>query len=186
MEKIDIMRKLFISEQSNKGLLSSLFLNTGLRWIWLVIGLFLLDQYTKQWAVSSLMELQSIPIFSLLNFTLVYNKGAAFSFLASQPGWQVLFFTAISTIISFILLYWLYRLKAHSERWIAIALSFILSGALGNLYDRVTLEKVVDFIDWHYAMYHFPAFNIADSAIFIGAVMMLWDSFFKPSSRRYS
>ena len=154
------------------------FFDTGLRWIWIALIFFIVDQITKQVAVDYfVVEGGRFEVMPFFNFTLAYNKGAAFSFLANQGGWQVFFFATISTVVSIGLLYWLYTLKA-SNRWLSISLSLIFSGAMGNLYDRVTLGKVVDFIDWHYASYHFPAFNVADAVIFLGAAMMLWDSFF--------
>lgn len=153
-------------------------LDTGLRWLWIAVIFFIVDQQTKQIAVEYFVrEGGRFEVMPFFNFTLAYNKGAAFSFLANQGGWQVFFFATISTVVSIGLLYWLYTLKA-TNRWLSISLSLIFSGAMGNLYDRVTLGKVVDFIDWYYASYHFPAFNVADAVIFLGAAMMLWDSFF--------
>jgi signal peptidase II len=155
-------------------------LETGLRWLWIVVLFFIIDQITKQMAVDYFVNpgdrFEVMPFF---NFTLAYNKGAAFSFLADQGGWQVIFFTTVSSVVSIGLLYWLYTLPAKN-RWLSISLCLILSGALGNLYDRVTLGMVVDFIDWYYENYHFPAFNVADAVIFLGAAMMLYDSFMHP------
>ena len=152
--------------------------DTGLRWLWIALIFFIVDQITKQIAVDYfVVEGGRLEVMPFFNFTLAYNRGAAFSFLANQDGWQVFFFATISSVVSIGLLYWLYTLKA-SNRWLSISLSLIFSGAMGNLYDRVTLGKVVDFIDWYYASYHFPAFNVADAVIFLGAAMMLWDSFF--------
>jgi len=157
------------------------FLQTGLRWLWIVIIFFIIDQITKQMAVEYFVYPGSgrVEVMPFFNFTLAYNKGAAFSFLANQGGWQVAFFTIVSSVVSLGLLYWLYTLPAKN-RWLSIALCFILSGALGNLYDRVTLGMVVDFIDWYYGDYHFPTFNVADSVILLGAAMMLYDSFMHP------
>ncbi len=153
-------------------------LDTGLRWLWIAVIFFIIDQITKQIAVDYfVVEGGRFEVMPFFNFTLAYNKGAAFSFLADQGGWQVFFFATISTVVSIGLLYWLYTLKA-SNRWLSISLSLIFSGAMGNLYDRVTLGQVVDFIDWYYGSYNFPAFNVADSVIFLGAAMMLYDSFF--------
>ncbi len=152
---------------------------TGLRWLWIMVIFFIFDQWTKQYAVSHLFLGERFEVMPFFNFILVYNKGAAFSLFANQPGWQVYFFATISTVVSLGLLYWLYTLPAKNK-WLSIALCLILAGAMGNLYDRVTLEKVVDFIDWYYGGYHFPAFNIADSVILLGALMMLFDNFFNP------
>ena len=107
----------------------------------------------------------------------VYNRGAAFSFLAGESGWQRWFFAAIALGVSAVLVVWLKRLKAD-ETWLAIALAMVLGGALGNLYDRVVLGHVVDFILVHWQnQYYFPAFNLADSAITVGAVMLALDMF---------
>ena len=158
--------------------------STGIKWFWVAIIFFIVDQWTKQFAVSHLSYREIYEVMPFFNFTLVYNEGAAFSFLADQGGWQVYFFTTVSSVVSVALFYWLYTLDAKKEWWLSISLSLILSGALGNLYDRVTMGKVVDFIDWYYGTYHFPAFNIADAVIFLGAAMMLWDSFFIEPKRQ--
>ena len=166
--------------RKNQALKKQPVLDTGLRWLWIAVVFFIIDQITKQIAVNYFVvpggRFEVMPFF---NFTLAYNKGAAFSFLANQDGWQVFFFASISTVVSIGLLYWLYTLSAKN-RWLSIALCLIFSGAMGNLYDRVTLGQVVDFIDWYYGNYHFPAFNVADSVIFLGAAMMLYDSFMHP------
>ena len=153
--------------------------DSGLRWLWLSVIFFILDYVTKQYAVDHLYVGERFEVMPFFNFTLAYNKGAAFSFLADQGGWQVIFFTAVSSVVSIGLLYWLYTLRAKNW-WLSISLSLIFSGAMGNLYDRITLGKVVDFIDFYYENSHFPAFNIADSVIFLGAAMMLYDSFMNP------
>lgn len=157
--------------------------NFGLKWLWLTIVIVILDLATK-FLLSSKMDLyQSIVIirdfFNLgFNLTLVHNYGAAFSFLADQSGWQRWFFTITSTVISLVLIIWLYRLK-KSEKLLAIALALVLGGAIGNLWDRVTLGYVVDFLDVYIQTstgeWHWPAFNIADSAISIGAAFLIID-----------
>ena len=107
----------------------------------------------------------------------VYNRGAAFSFLAGESGWQRWLFAAIAIGVSAVLVVWMKRLKAD-ETWLAIALAMVLGGALGNLYDRVVLGHVVDFILVHWRdVHHFPAFNLADSGITVGAVMLALDMF---------
>jgi len=168
--KLDIM-------PSFKDVFNKPVLTTGVKWLWITVIFFIVDQWTKQFAETHLTYREIFEVMPFFNFTLVYNEGAAFSFLANQGGWQVYFFTTVSSVVSLGLLYWLYTLNAKREWWLSISLSLILSGAMGNLYDRVTMGKVVDFIDWYYGSYHFPAFNIADSVIFLGAAMMLWDSF---------
>ena len=155
---------------------------TGLRWLWITILFLIVDQLTKHMAVDYFENsaIQRVEVMPFFNFVLAYNKGAAFSFLADQGGWQVHFFSIISSVVSVGLLYWLYTLPAKN-RWLSISLSLILAGALGNLHDRLFVEQgVVDFIDWYYKSYHFPAFNIADAVIFLGAAMMLYDSFMHP------
>jgi signal peptidase II len=155
-------------------------LNTGLRWLWIAVIFFVIDQVTKHMAVDYFVtaggRFEVMPFF---NFTLAYNKGAAFSFLADQGGWQVAFFSTVSAVVGAGILYWLYTLPSKNW-WLGIALSLIFGGAMGNLYDRIVLGQVVDFIDWYYNSYHFPAFNIADSVIFLGAFMMIYDSFMHP------
>jgi signal peptidase II len=156
----------------------------GLKWLWLTFVIVLLDLSSKS-LLSAQMELyQSIVIikdfFNLgFNLTLVHNYGAAFSFLADQSGWQRWFFTIVSSIISIILLIWLTRLQ-KTEKLLAIAIALVLGGAIGNLWDRVTMGYVVDFLDVYIrtsaGQWHWPAFNIADSAIFIGAVFLIIDA----------
>jgi signal peptidase II len=102
---------------------------------------------------------------------LAHNSGAAFSFLANQGGWQRWFFAGIALVVSVALVIWLKKLP-RSNRWLAIALALILGGAIGNVYDRIVLGHVVDFLDVYWGRAHFPAFNIADSAITVGAIMM--------------
>ena len=115
-------------------------------------------------------------MFSWFNLTLQHNTGAAFSFLSDAGGWQRYFFSGIAVVISVALVIWLYRLPA--KQWLlALSLGLILGGALGNLWDRLVLGYVVDFISVHYRGWYFPAFNIADSAITVGAGCMLLDSF---------
>ena len=153
---------------------------TGLFWLWLTILFFIVDQVTKTIAVDYFTEVgryETVEVMPFFNFVLRYNTGAAFSFLADAGGWQVLFFSSIASLVSLGILYWMFTIPA-SNRWLGIALSLILAGALGNLYDRITLGKVVDFIDWYYQNYHWPAFNIADAVIMLGAAMMLLDGFF--------
>ena len=157
-------------------------MQTGLFWLWITVLFFVLDQWTKNLAVSYFVgsdRYSVVEVMPYFNLVLRYNTGAAFSFLADQGGWQVYFFTSIASVVSLAILYWMYTLPAKN-RWLSIALAFILAGAIGNLFDRIMLGKVVDFIDWYYQDYHWPAFNIADAVIMLGAVMMIWDSFMHP------
>jgi len=118
---------------------------------------------------------QHIPVTSFFNLVLTYNAGAAFSFLSEQSGWQRWFLSSIAAFASIFIIYLLNKHK--HEKLFCISLSFILGGAIGNLYDRITLGHVVDFLDFYVGNYHWPAFNIADSAIFIGAALLIIESF---------
>ena len=135
-----------------------------------------LDQATKQLAVNLLEYGRPVEVLPVLNWTLLHNTGAAFSFLSDAGGWQRWFFTAVSAIISVVLVIWLFRLGS-GERLQKSALTLILGGALGNLWDRLVLGYVVDFIQVHYRDSYFPAFNIADSAITLGAIALLAHTF---------
>ncbi|MES9845247.1 MAG: signal peptidase II [Candidatus Sedimenticola sp. PURPLELP] len=147
-----------------------------LRWLWLSVIIIGLDQISKQLVESSLMVYETVPLVPFFNLTLAYNEGAAFSFLSDQGGWQRWFFSVLALIVSIIMVFWMKRLQ-QSEWLIAISLSLIVGGALGNLIDRVLFGHVIDFLDIYYQQWHWPAFNIADSAIFIGVIFMLFDAF---------
>ncbi|MCF7981818.1 MAG: signal peptidase II [Pseudomonadales bacterium] len=146
-------------------------------WLGLTLLVVLLDQVSKYLADEHLSYAQAVALLPIFDLTLVYNRGAAFSFLADAGGWQRWFFAILAAGVSLVLVVWLQRLKS-SETLLAIALAMILGGALGNLYDRVALGYVIDFISVHYKEYYFPAFNFADSAISIGAVLLIIDSLF--------
>ncbi|PCI18499.1 MAG: signal peptidase II [Piscirickettsiaceae bacterium] len=147
-----------------------------LKWLWLSLLVFVLDQASKLWVVKHFELYESVQLLPSLNFTYVHNMGAAFSFLSSAGGWQRWFFVVIALIATTVLVIWLKRLKAE-ERWMAVTISIVLGGAIGNLYDRISYGYVIDFIDVYYGTYHWPVFNIADSAISVGVVMMLLDAF---------
>jgi len=155
----------------------------GLVWLWITILVLILDQVTKYLATENLGYHQPVNLLSFFNFTLVHNKGAAFSFLSDASGWQRWFFTVIALAVSVFIVYWLKTLSDKEKR-LAIALSLILGGALGNVWDRMVLGYVIDFIDVFYEDWHWPAFNIADSAISIGATLLIIDALFskKPDS----
>lgn len=148
------------------------------RWLLLSLGVFLLDQWTKHLAVSHFSYREVLPVFAVgdgqwgFNLTLAYNYGAAFSFLADHSGWQRWFFAAIAVAVSVGLTVWLLRLQ-RGQAWLALAIALLVGGAVGNLVDRVLLGYVVDFLDFYYRDYHWPAFNVADSAICAGAFLML-------------
>jgi signal peptidase II len=156
--------------------MTSLFTETGLRWLWLTIICLFADQVTKQLVATNMDLYQSIDILPFFNITYVQNPGAAFSFLADQGGWQRWFFTAIAAIASIVFIVWLAK-TPKQQKLLSVAFALMLSGAVGNLIDRVLFGYVIDFIDFYGFGYHFPAFNIADSMIFIGAALMILDSF---------
>ncbi|MFQ5661316.1 MAG: signal peptidase II [Gammaproteobacteria bacterium] len=147
-----------------------------MKWLWLSLLVVLLDQLTKAMATQLLQYHEAVVIVSGFNLTLVHNSGAAFSFLRDASGWQRWFFSILSIGVSFAILVWLYTLPAR-RRWLACSLALILGGAIGNLWDRVMLGYVIDFIDIYYRHWHWPAFNIADSAITVGAMMLIIDTF---------
>lgn len=144
-----------------------------LLWLGLSSLLLILDQLTKIIAKNSLFEGVSQPVTSFLNWTLVYNSGAAFSFLAQAGGWQRWFFTGVGIIAALIMI-WLIRKNSHQTIF-SLALSLVLSGAIGNVIDRIIYGAVVDFVDVHYMGWHWPAFNIADSTITIGVILLIVD-----------
>ncbi len=154
-------------------------------WRWWALSAFVLvlDQATKIWANTALTYDQPLSIFPSFNLTLRYNHGAAFSFLHDQGGWQRWFFAVIASVASVALIAWVTRIyREPDKRLETCALSLILSGALGNLYDRIAYGYVVDFLEVYYQTYYWPAFNIADSAICIGAGLIIWDVVFTKKS----
>ncbi|MEN8167613.1 MAG: signal peptidase II [Pseudomonadota bacterium] len=159
------------------------------RWLLLSLMVVLTDQATKQFAEAMLTAYQAVSVLPFFDLTLMYNKGAAFSFLSDQGGWQRWFFVVLALIITAVLIGWLRRLKA-GEQWVAVSLSLFIGGAVGNVIDRILFGQVIDFVDLYYRAEsclpgfarlghecHWPAFNLADSAITIGVVIMLVDAF---------
>ncbi|MDF3030328.1 MAG: lspA [Moraxellaceae bacterium] len=155
----------------------------NLNWLWLSLAIIVLDLATKAWFSASMQLGESRNLLPFFSWTLAHNYGAAFSMLHDAGGWQRWFFGAIAVVVSVGLVWWLVTLKDNA-RFLACALALVLGGALGNLYDRMTLGYVVDFIHVHYGTWHFPAFNIADCGITVGAVMLVIDSFFLESKRQ--
>ncbi len=145
-------------------------------WLGLVALLVLLDYWTKNLASQNLTLYRPLAVTSWLNLTLAHNEGAAFSLLADAGGWQRWFFTIVAVIISAILLAWLWRLPNRS-RLLPVAIALVLGGAIGNLVDRIRFGYVVDFIDVHVQGWHWPAFNLADSVIVLGVVLLLIEGF---------
>lgn len=146
-------------------------------WYLLALAVIVVDHLAKWIASNSLDYGQPVPILPVLDLTLVHNTGAAFSFLSDAGGWQRWFFATVAVGVSAWIAWWLHHLPA-GKRWLATSLALILGGAVGNLADRLVLGYVVDFISVHWGPHYFPAFNVADTAISVGAVMMLIDTFF--------
>lgn len=146
-----------------------------LKWLWLSALVVVLDLASKAIATHYLVLYQPVPVFPGFNWTLAHNAGAAFSFLSNGSGWQRWFFSLIALLVSIGITIWMKRLNS-AQTLLAIALALVLGGAIGNLWDRVTLGYVVDFIDVYYQQSHWPAFNVADSAISVGAVLLVIDS----------
>lgn len=149
----------------------------SLKWLWVTIVVVALDYFTKQWITAEFAYAESKVILPIFNLTLLHNTGAAFSFLANAGGWQRWFFTGIAVVVSTVIFVWMAKLKPQ-DRWLLVALSLILGGALGNLYDRLVYGYVIDFLHFHWDEHFFPAFNLADTAISIGAFMMIVDALF--------
>jgi signal peptidase II len=149
----------------------------SLRWSWLALAVVLIDQGSKLLAEYLLIAHQPVAVLPSFNLYLTYNTGAAFSFLRDAGGWQRWLFAALSIGVSVFIVLWLRRIP-RAEKWLACALALVLGGAVGNLVDRLFRAGggVVDFIDIYYGTWHWPAFNAADSAITVGAVMLAWSA----------
>ena len=140
------------------------------------------DQWTKRWIIDNFKYGQQQPVTEFFNLTRLHNEGAAFSFLADAGGWQKGFFITLGLAVSAFIAIWMMRLHQGGSRLLAAGLGFILGGALGNVYDRIAYGHVIDFLDFYYQSFHWPAFNVADSSIFIGAVLVIVDSFVNKST----
>ena len=145
-----------------------------IKWYGLAVLVVLIDQVTKIWVSDVYTYGNEVEYTSFFSFILLHNTGAAFSFLSNAGGWQRWLFGGIASTVSVFLMIWIYRLP-KTDWWMAVALAVILGGAVGNLYDRLAYGYVVDFIVFHWKDHYFPAFNIADSAISLGAFMMIVD-----------
>ena len=154
----------------------ALFKDSGWRLWWLMLLVLVADQVSKQVVIANMQLFDSIELLPFFNFTYVRNYGAAFSFLSDAGGWQRWFFTIIAVVISAVLAVWLAR-NSKTQLKLNLALSLVLAGAIGNLIDRSIYGYVIDFFHLYYQNWHYPAFNIADSAICIGAALLIWDSF---------
>lgn len=146
--------------------------------LWLILSMLIIgiDQITKFWAEANLVGGLTVDVLPILDFALAYNTGAAFSFLANAGGWQKFFFIGVAVAVSVYLSYSISQAKV-SERQLVVAYALIIAGALGNVFDRIRIGKVVDFIHVFYQNWHFPYFNVADMAITIGAILMIMEVF---------
>ena len=145
-------------------------------WLWLSLAVIGLDQATKFLATRFLELYERVEVLPVLDFTLLHNTGAAFSLLAGASGWQRWFFIGLAITVSVVLVVWIWR-APRGDKLLPLALSLILGGALGNVIDRIVHGYVVDFIHLHWGAAYFPAFNIADSAITVGAALLILDAF---------
>lgn len=158
--------------------------SSALMTVWIAVVVIVLDQLTKYWAVTNLTFAQPVPVIDHLNWTLAYNYGAAFSFLADMGGWQVWFFAGLAFIVSTVLLVWLSRLPKvlNVEVW---GINLILGGAIGNVIDRILEGRVTDFIDFYIGTWHYATFNVADIAISVGAgLIILSELWLKPRAEK--
>ncbi|MBI79011.1 MAG: signal peptidase II [Gammaproteobacteria bacterium] len=152
---------------------------TSAKKTWLVILLLvvLLDQFTKKIIIVNLSEFQVITITYFFDFVRLHNKGAAFSFLSNASGWQHWFFLIVGITVSIGIAYWIAKLPSKGKGILIAALFLVLAGAIGNIIDRLIYGHVIDFLSFHYKGWYFPAFNVADSSITLGAILILLDSY---------
>jgi signal peptidase II len=148
-------------------------------WFGISAIIFALDLYTKHLVQQAFDYGERLTVTSFFELVRFHNEGAAFSFLADAGGWQKWFFTAVSVVAVVVITYLI--IKYRTQKLFCWGLALILGGAIGNLYDRVTLGYVVDFLYFHVNDYYWPAFNVADSAICVGVALLLWDSFKRPT-----
>ena len=150
-------------------------------WLYLSLTVVIIDQITKSWVLEHLQAGNTFPVLPFFNLSLSFNSGAAFSFLADAGGWQLIFFSAISIAAIILLSFWLVSLQKTS--WSSAgALALVIGGAAGNLIDRVRVGYVTDFLDFYYQHWHFATFNVADTAICIGAALLLLNNFLQTRS----
>ncbi|NGX15648.1 signal peptidase II [Wenzhouxiangella sp. XN24] len=150
----------------------------ALAWLWLSAFIVVADQATKALIVTTFELYDRVQVLPIFGITRLHNTGAAFSFLASAGGWQRWFFVAIAIAVTVLVCVWLKRMPRTGESWLAASLSLIVGGAIGNVLDRLFRGHVVDFLSFHWERWFFPAFNVADMAITVGAVILLVESFF--------
>ena len=159
---------------STTGVIGTARSTANLRWLWVSLAVIVVDQATKHWMLASFRPGEDLPLTSFASLVLAFNPGAAFSFLAGEDGWQRWLFAVIA-VAACGAMTWL--LRRGGRTLFCAGLALIIGGALGNLYDRLTLGHVVDFMLLHYRGWYYPAFNVADSAITVGAAALIIDSF---------
>jgi signal peptidase II len=144
----------------------------NLRWLWLSFAIVILDRWTKLLVMQHLSLHSPYAVMPFLNFTLTFNTGTAFSFLSFASGWQIWLFVGLAVIVCLSILIWMSRIPRQAY-WLAASLALIFGGALGNLIDRLYYGYVIDFIDVYVKNWHYPTFNLADSAICVGVVILI-------------
>jgi signal peptidase II len=160
--------------------------NRGRAIVWLLLSAFvvLADQLTKSYITQHYGEFEFTTVLPILDITRMHNVGAAFSFLATASGWQRWLFIALAVGVSLAIIVWLWRMPRGEHHLLAAGLALVLGGAIGNVIDRIRLGHVVDFIHFHWDRAYFPAFNVADSAITVGAACLLLDALLEPKRSR--
>ena len=152
-------------------------------WLFVAFVIVFVDQLTKWMVVKWVPLYDKIPINDFINITHQRNTGAAFSFLADASGWQRYFFVVLATVVSLYIIYWLWKIRRDGQLILAAGLALVLGGAIGNVIDRLRLGSVVDFIQVLIAGWPFPSFNVADSAITVGAALLIVDALFLSNSK---
>lgn len=147
-------------------------------WLWLAAAVIVADQLSKYLIVRHLAPFRPVHVLPVFNLALIYNSGAAWNFLSSASGWQRWFFVGLALAVSIAIVVWLTRMPRHAQRWRAAALALVLGGALGNVIDRLWHGYVTDFLQFHWQAWYYPTFNLADSAITIGAIMLIVEGLF--------
>jgi signal peptidase II len=147
-------------------------------WLGLSLAVILLDQVSKRIVAEHMHLYDTLYVLPVFNIALLHNTGAAFSMLAGESGWQRWFFVALALVILTLIVAWLWRMPVGASRWVAAGLALVAGGAVGNVWDRLARGYVVDFLQFHWQSWFFPAFNVADSAITVGAVMLILDGMF--------
>ena len=160
------------------------FRDAGLRWIWIAALVIVLDQMTKFWIVASIPDGGTVYVLPVFNIIHTYNPGAAWSMFADAGGSQRWVFSGLAIVVSIVLVYWLRRISLAAQTLLAFGLTLILGGAIGNVIDRLRLGHVVDFLQVHWNGAYFPAFNVADSAITVGAACVILDALRELSRER--